>query len=41
VLVVVITAASIRLKRRKDEVKRLRGERDELRRGRDTGDESR
>jgi len=41
VLVVVITAASIRLKRRKDEVKRLRGERDELRRDRDTGDESR
>jgi len=35
VLVVVITAASIRLKRRKDEVKRLRGERDELRRDRD------
>lgn len=35
VLVVVITAASIRLKRRKDEIKRLRGERDELRRGRD------
>jgi len=35
VLVAVITAASIRLKSRKNEVTRLRGERDELRRGRD------
>jgi uncharacterized membrane protein (DUF485 family) len=34
-LVLVLTAASIRLKRRKDEVARLKGERDELRRVRD------
>lgn len=34
-LVVVITAVTMRAKRRKDEVRRLKGERDELRRGRD------
>jgi len=33
VLVLIITVAGIRLKRRKDEVRRLKGERDELRRG--------
>ncbi|MET0928750.1 MAG: hypothetical protein ABWX74_04500 [Aeromicrobium sp.] len=40
-LVAVITVASIRLRRRKDEVKRLRGERDELRRSREETDGSR
>jgi hypothetical protein len=38
VLALGITAASVRLKRRKEEVKRLRGERDELRRSRDEPD---
>jgi uncharacterized membrane protein (DUF485 family) len=36
-----ITAAGIRLKGRRNEVKRLRGERDELRRAREVDDESR
>ncbi|MFI5429036.1 hypothetical protein [Aeromicrobium sp. UC242_57] len=40
VVVVIFTGLSMRLRRRKAEVERLRGERDELRRSRDDTDES-
>jgi uncharacterized membrane protein (DUF485 family) len=40
-IVLAITAAGMRLKRRKNEVRRLRGERDELRRSREQTDENR